>query len=500
MRVLGLGDNIFDVYERLGVAYPGGNAANVAVNARKLGHEAAYLGIIADDAWGEVMRASLRSERVETERCPAEPASTTKRCLQDRIDGERRFLRLELGDAWCAFPHLTPDLVDYIGGFDVVLTSCNAKCAEQLGALDGRGGILSFDFGEKAKYRTREYLDSVVPHVDLVQFSCADATEEEVDRLLGSYDFTCPVLVTRGGLPPILTWKGGSAYGSVVGVGPVVDTMGAGDAFATALVCGLVGRGWRRGGPFPGTEEVESALGDAAAHAARMCQVEGAFGHPLRLRNLRAVIFDLDGVLVESEPHYVSLMEGLASEHGASLTQEQIDGIYGSSDESQARLMGDAIGCSPDHASKLIAEYFDARPFNYGDLMIDGVPELVGWLRSQGFACAIASSSSLADIQRAVRQCGLEGMFDLLVSGTQFEQTKPDPAVYLYAMRELGVRPDQTIVVEDSGYGIQAGVAAGADVLALRKPHGNICTNGALLEFDDHEQILNYLKAVHEVG
>ena len=63
MKILGLGDNVFDVYQNLNISYPGGNAVNVAVNATQLGIESAYLGYIADDCYGYYLKSILNKKR-----------------------------------------------------------------------------------------------------------------------------------------------------------------------------------------------------------------------------------------------------------------------------------------------------------------------------------------------------------------------------------------------------------------------------------------------------
>lgn len=285
MRVLGLGDNVFDAYDNLGVAYPGGNAVNAAVSAARLGHEATYLGRIAGDPLGESLLAALRGEGVDVSACEVVPGGSTKVCHQDRLEGERHFKGVELGDTWPGAPVPGPEQASFANGFDVVLTSCNAKVDSWLPLLGDRSGVLSYDFGEKGKYRTPENLARVAPHVDLAQFSMGGATDGEVEAFLDAWKFGCPVLVTRGGKAPLVSWDSGRAEG-LASEGAAVDTMGAGDSFVTALVTSLVARGWRHGGAFPDAAQVEAALADAAAHAARMCQVEGAFGHGVQVDEL----------------------------------------------------------------------------------------------------------------------------------------------------------------------------------------------------------------------
>lgn len=501
MRVIGVGDNVFDAYLNLGIAYPGGNAVNCAVNAARLGADSSYCGALADDSWGEVMRASLRSESVDISLCSLAEKGTTKLVKETREGNERAFLGVDTGCAWTSFPKLGTEAVADIKEADAVFAGCNGKVESQLPLFDGHGGILSFDFGEKAKYRTEEYFGEVLPHIDLAQFSMQGASDSELREFLDRQQFAernIAVLITRGALAPVFSFRGKDVHGESAEASGAVDTMGAGDAFVTALVLDLCCRGWRHG-EAPGTDdEIHDALIRAGEHAACMCGLEGAFGHPYRWsRAIHAVIFDMDGVLVESEPYYVQQLVDIAARHGKAFSEDQVDSIYGSSDEHQLSLLCKVTGESRAVVEREYNESFYEHPLDYSKVVIPGAKELLAYLHGSGIRVAVASSSHLDDIRRALDQCGLARYVDVVASGfDECHASKPDPAVYNLALGRLGASPEETFIVEDSTYGIQAGVAAGADVLCLRKPHGYADRTGALLEFDSHEQILRYLDAV----
>ena len=500
MQIIGVGDNVFDVYENLGVAYPGGNAVNCAVSAARLGAEASYCGAIADDSWGKAMQASLRSESVDLSLCCTIKGGTTKLVRQERHDGERFFLGVDEGDAWAPFPELDAAALARLRGADVLLSSCNGKVESQLGLLDGHEGLLCFDFGEKEKYRTEEYFGKVLPHIDLAQFSMSGADDFEIREFLDAWPFAeqgISVLVTRGTAAPLFFFQGKEVRG-VPADDRAADTMGAGDSFVAALAFCLSRRGWRHG-QTPGTvAEIADALAEAGRHAACMCQCDGGFGHPYRWkRTVRAVIFDLDGVLVESEPYYVQQLIEIAARHGKTFSEEQIDSIYGSSDEHQLNLLRGVTGEDRTSIEREYNESLYEQPLDYGKVAIPGAEELLAYLHDSKVRVAVASSSHLADIRRALDQCGFARYVDVVASGfDECHASKPDPAVYNLALERLGASPEETLIVEDSTYGIQAGVAAGADVLCLRKQHGHADRTGALLEFDSHDEILRYLDAV----
>ena len=78
-----------------------------------------------------------------------------------------------------------------------------------------------------------------------------------------------------------------------------------------------------------------------------------------------------------------------------------------------------------------------------------------------GLQLALASSSPMSNIRQVLGECGLMEFFPVIVSGEQFEASKPDPEIYLHTMARLGRRPEECLIVEDSTYGVQAGAAAG---------------------------------------
>lgn len=277
MRALGLGDNVFDVYENMGVAYPGGNAVNVAVNVARMGHEAGYLGAIATDAKGDLMASILAAENVDTTGCPRPVGTTTKCCIEDVFDGERSFKRNELGDNWVGPLDLLPEHIARAASYDIVFSSCYAKMASQMGKLCDIPGLVVFDFGEKDKYRTAEYLAQVLPAIDLAQFSMSGASVQEVQAAVERMDISCLVLVTRGSQAPLVLLDGEVVEG-LPSHGAAIDTMGAGDAFVAAFATALASDGWHKGS-VPSAASIASALRLAGGHAHGMCQINGGFGH-----------------------------------------------------------------------------------------------------------------------------------------------------------------------------------------------------------------------------
>ncbi|WP_298579306.1 PfkB family carbohydrate kinase [uncultured Olegusella sp.] len=493
MKIVGLGDNVFDLWSGTNYGYPGGNAVNVAVSATRLGCEGVYVGSIADDKWGRAIMAALRAERVDFSTCRIVAGGTTKRCISEPCGAGHHWLRNELGKNWPDYFALNGNQLEVVCDADVILTSCNAHVEDDLPRLADCRNLLSFDFGEKEKYWTPDYLKRVAPYIDLAQFSREGISVNEAASFYTALDLTCPVLVTRGPKAPILFCDGAlRAIGIEVDKQPL-DTLGAGDAFITALIVGLVKRGWKHKGKLPNQEACTQTLIDAAAHAERMCQARGAFGHGTDFSRPDAVIFDNDGVIVDTEPLYAEICQQLVRQYGKEMSASDVFALRGASDEHQAKIIGSYLGMDVPHTQRVVAEYFISHTINFADIQIPHAAKLICWLKEQGIRVGIASSSPMRDLKKVICELGLEDAFDVVASGEHFEESKPNPAIYTYVINKLGADPSRTVVIEDSQYGIEAGLRAGAEVLALQTPGVNIDLTAANFAFDNHKQIKQYL-------
>lgn len=133
---------------------------------------------------------------------------------------------------------------------------------------------------------------------------------------------------------------------------------------------------------------------------------------------------------------------------------------------------------------------FRDRELDYSQMQFADVLPVLEKLRADGVRMAIASSSSDKIIRRVVEQQNWERFFSVLVSGDNFRKSKPDPEIYRYTMKQLGTAPEETLVVEDSTYGIEAGKAAGVMVAARRDLRFGFHQEKADCLFDDMREIL----------
>ena len=198
---------------------------------------------------------------------------------------------------------------------------------------------------------------------------------------------------------------------------------------------------------------------------------------------IEAVVFDLDGVIVDSEQVWDAAREAVARERGGRWHEQAQQDMMGMSSTEWSRYMHDVIGLQnpPEEISaevvrRLEATYREELP------LIDGAPEAIARL-AQRWPLAVASSSNRPIIDLVLELSGLDRFFRVTVSSEEVQHGKPSPDVYLEAALRLGVDPEHTVAVEDSHNGILAAKAGGMRVVAIpngRYPPGE----GALAEAD----------------
>jgi beta-phosphoglucomutase len=180
----------------------------------------------------------------------------------------------------------------------------------------------------------------------------------------------------------------------------------------------------------------------------------------------KAVLFDLDGVIADTMPlHYEAYRQAFAK-YGIHVTPLEIYMIEGmpSMEAGKAIVKEKSANLSDEQVKNLIndkREIYrtlaakDAKTF-------PGVPETLGMLRENGIRLALITGSNAKSVTGVIREVGLEGMFDAIVTGDDTSRGKPFPDPYRKGMERLGIPPDKCVVVENAPLGIQAAKAAGA--------------------------------------
>lgn len=232
MSLVCAGDNVVDVYQGIGEAYPGGNALNVSVAARRGGLTSAYLGAVGDDDAGRRLLAALSAEAVATDRVRVLPGSTAW-CGVQVVDGDRQFLS---GDLGVSMFDLSADDFGYVAGFDALHTGDNSGLETQLADI-AEVTRVSFDFGS----RPWGYVDELIDHVWCACFSGGHLTPEAAIELADKAAARGPsaVLVSEGARGARLVIDG--VHVTVASQATsVTDSLGAGDALIGGVLSGLI--------------------------------------------------------------------------------------------------------------------------------------------------------------------------------------------------------------------------------------------------------------------
>jgi len=189
-------------------------------------------------------------------------------------------------------------------------------------------------------------------------------------------------------------------------------------------------------------------------------------------RGLRAVLWDMDGVLVLSgELHYEAWTRVLA-EYGLSMTRGQFEETFGMNNHNiLRRLYGHRLGAAEAHqiATRKEAAY---RELARGRVQpLPGVREWLARLSEADWRQAVASSGPMANIAAILQELDVWDAFDAVLSGARLERSKPDPTLFLQAAAALGVPPARCVVVEDSTAGVEAARRAGTRCIAVTTTH-----------------------------
>jgi HAD superfamily hydrolase (TIGR01509 family) len=186
---------------------------------------------------------------------------------------------------------------------------------------------------------------------------------------------------------------------------------------------------------------------------------------------IEAVVFDLDGVVVDTEQVWDDVRERLVRERGGSWHEGAQAAMMGMSSPEWSRYMHDELGLA-EPPEEINAEVVRRMLERYRvDLpLIDGAADAVRRLAGE-FTLGVASSSNRPLIEAVLEGAGIAELFAATVSSEEVARGKPAPDVYLEAARRLGVEPRRSAAVEDSSNGIRSAHAAGMRVLALPNAH-----------------------------
>ena len=218
---------------------------------------------------------------------------------------------------------------------------------------------------------------------------------------------------------------------------------------------------------------------------------------------LKAVIFDMDGVLIDSEPvHFAANQETMTELFGIELDYDYYKTYIGSTIRKMWQDFKEKYSLEGYEWNELM-DISEARLAKIveknGYPPIPGAKELVIDLKKRGYLMAVASSSPYATIESNLKSLELLDEFDVIVSGMNVKNPKPSPDIFLETAEMLGVKSEECIVIEDSGNGVKAAKAAGMACLGfINENSGNQDLSVADALFEDFENIDEaYIRMVH---
>lgn len=186
---------------------------------------------------------------------------------------------------------------------------------------------------------------------------------------------------------------------------------------------------------------------------------------------IKGFIFDMDGVIIDSEPLHFELNRRIMRDFGLELPDEVFIPYVGITNEQmwselieRYRLNTTIVELQEKEALLKREVFQDLEP-------IKGIPELLANLKKDGIAIGLASSSSREFIEMVLEKLQIRGYFQAVVSGRELTRSKPDPEIFLRTAELLNVKPADCLVLEDSRHGVEAAKRAGMKCIAFQNPN-----------------------------
>jgi len=206
---------------------------------------------------------------------------------------------------------------------------------------------------------------------------------------------------------------------------------------------------------------------------------------------IRAVIFDLDGVIVESEDAHIESERQTFQKYNVKISTEELHAYTGT----MAKVMfteliskynlNATIGEINDQKEEILLKLLDqdAEPTK-------GVLNLIRELKRRGIRLAIGSSSTEKLVNYILNKLNITRMFDRVITAEDVQHSKPNPEIFLKAANQLGMNPSQCLVIEDSKLGVEAAKSGGMKCIGYYNPHsGNQDLSKADAVIDDFSQV-----------
>lgn len=184
---------------------------------------------------------------------------------------------------------------------------------------------------------------------------------------------------------------------------------------------------------------------------------------------IKAIIFDMDGVLIDSEPVYAKNQIKCLNHFGIKVTEEDLIPLAGGTKIHYDQVLNPLLQgiVEREKYDHYLNDYYKKHPVDYKAILNPGVHELLQYLKNKDYRIIVASSSARWEIENVFNLCNLNSYFEFIMSGDMFKASKPNPEIYLKSVENLGLTSDECIAIEDSEYGITAAKRAGLTCIGL---------------------------------
>lgn len=210
---------------------------------------------------------------------------------------------------------------------------------------------------------------------------------------------------------------------------------------------------------------------------------------------IKAIIFDMDGVIFDSETMYINDLIRFFKQHDIEIQVSDCIPLIGIDSKLYYEQAYTMWNNKTDFLTfkKLLQDYFHSLNRNYKAVVRPQIYSVLETL-SKHYKIALASSSRFYTINNALDQVDLKKYFSLIVSGEQFKESKPNPEIYLHTIEKLNVNKNEAIIIEDSPKGILAANRAGIKVLALKDDKFGLDQSQADIVIDELNDIIKLIE------
>lgn len=212
---------------------------------------------------------------------------------------------------------------------------------------------------------------------------------------------------------------------------------------------------------------------------------------------LKALIFDLDGVIADTEPTYLKAHNKLIQNYNLSMNEDFFRTIMGKTHIEVIRNIKTAFNIEEDENLLLKTRnaYF-MELINEKLTYIDGLYEILDYIKEKGLTCALATGTFKDVAEVILKKLGILNCFDYIIYGDEMKFGKPNPWVYKHVVESLNLQSCQCVILEDSPNGIKAGVGALCKVVAVNSPEDIEPISGLSGKAKDLHEALEIIKNI----